>query len=101
VILIQILLPLADNRGKPLPRKLYQNVTDELSGRFKGLTVYSRAPAEGIWKPRQAAQREEIVIYEVMVKILRRRWWKAYRASLEKVFRQETIVIRAERIEIL
>ena len=61
--LIQILLPLSDNDGQPFPRRLYHDIKDELTARFKGLTVYSRAPAEGIWKPRRGTKRDEIIIY--------------------------------------
>src|SRR5689334_5897338 len=74
--LIQILLPLADNEGKPLGPEPFAEVKSELTKRFKGLTAYSRAPAEGLWKPRQNTKRDEIVVYEVMVSSLNTRWWK-------------------------
>jgi hypothetical protein len=45
--LIQILLPLYDNAGAPLPRELYDDVREELTRRFGGLTAFTRAPAEG------------------------------------------------------
>jgi hypothetical protein len=99
--LVQILLPLTDNHGKRFPKELYHNVKDELTGRFKGLTVYSRAPAEGMWKPRKGTRRDDIVVYEVMVAKLQRKWWKRYRAHLEKMFRQESVVIRAQRMTLL
>lgn len=99
--LIQILLPLNDNHGKALPRELYRTVKEELTSRFKGLTVYSRAPAEGIWKPRRGTKRDEIVVYEIMALRLRRKWWKAYRAKLERLFHQESVVVRAEEVVML
>lgn len=34
-----------------------------------------------------------------MVEDLQRSWWKEYRASLERRFRQELVVIRAQLIE--
>ena len=48
--LIHILLPLTDNAGRPLGRKLFRAVADELTERFGGLTAHTRAPAEGLWK---------------------------------------------------
>jgi hypothetical protein len=99
--IVQILLPLTDNQGKRFPSKLYHDIKDELTARFKGLTVYSRAPAEGIWKPRKGTRRDEIVVYEVMVSKLQLKWWQKYRAHLEKLFRQESIVIRAQKTMVL
>ena len=99
--LIQILLPLNDNSGKALPKELFHKIKDELTRRFKGLTVYSRAPAEGIWKPHKGTKRDDVVVYEVMAPTLRRAWWRGYRARLEKMFRQESIVIRAQETIVL
>ena len=99
--LVQILLPLADNRGRPLSRKRFEEVKRELTERFKGLTAYSRAPAEGLWKPGGGTKREEIVVYEVMMTKLDKRWWKRYRIRLEQLFRQKEVLIRSHRVEVL
>jgi hypothetical protein len=99
--LIQILLPLADNAGKNFPSSLYQQTQQELTEKFKGLTAYTRAPAEGLWKPRKGTQREDVVVYEVVTPSLQRRWWTQYRRRLQKIFRQETVLIRAQRTEVL
>jgi hypothetical protein len=99
--LVQILLPLTDNHGKRFPKELYHEVKDELTGRFKGLTVYSRAPAEGIWRPSKGTKRDDIVVYEVMVPKLEREWWKDYRRRLEELFRQESVVIRVQRMTLM
>jgi hypothetical protein len=99
--LVQILLPLEDNHGKALPKKLYEDIKTELTRRFKGLTAYSRAPAEGLWKPRHGTKRDEIVVYEVMVSSFDPKWWRRYRAQLEKSFRQESIIIRAQETVVL
>src|SRR2546421_7656487 len=99
--LVQILLPLNDNNGKTLPRKFYEDIKQELTKRFKGLTAYSRAPAEGLWKPRKGTKRDEIVVYEVMVSSFQLKWWKQYRTRLEKLLRQESIVILAQETLVL
>jgi streptogramin lyase len=98
--LVQILLPLYDNDGRPLPKDLYRAVAAELTERFGGLTAYTRAPAEGLWKEGPATTaRDDVVIYEVMADRLDRAWWRDYRAGLETRFRQEQVVVRAQAVE--
>jgi hypothetical protein len=99
--LVQILLPLFDNEGAALPQLEFRRVTSELSHRFGGLTAFTRAPAEGSWKERDDAHptHDDIVVFEVMTEKLDRAWWAAYREDLERRFRQEEIVIRAQTIE--
>jgi len=100
--LIQILLPLADNAGQPFPNQEYARVRAELTEHFGGLTAYSRAPAEGLWKEGPArASHDDIVVFEVMSSKLDRNWWSRYRATLEERFRQDVIVIRAQSVELL
>ena len=99
--LIQILLPLRDNSGHALPPELFRDIREELTARFKGLTVYSRAPAVGLWKPRKGTRRDEIIVYEVMAQTLEKAWWKEYRVRLQNLFRQESVVIRAHKLVLL
>jgi hypothetical protein len=101
VHLIQLLLPLYDNDEAALPRALFDAVREELSGRFGGLTAFTRAPAEGHWRDAGAIRRDDIVIFEVMTESLDRDWWRAYRVELERRFRQEEIVMRVQDIEVL
>jgi hypothetical protein len=101
--LVQILLPLYDPKGEPQPRALFRAVRDQLAERFGGLTTYTRAPAVGLWKEDgfSPPERDDIVIYEVMVAALDRAWWRDYRRSLETLFRQERIVVRSQAIALL
>ena len=100
--LVQLLLPLYDNAGQPLDAALFQRVRDELTERFGGLTAFTRAPAEGLWKEDdQKTQRDDVVVYEVMVEALEEAWWAGYRKRLEAAFRQEVVVIRAQEIRLL
>jgi hypothetical protein len=48
--LIQVLLPLKDNDGRPYEPEMFRGVADELTERFGGLTAHTQAPAEGLWK---------------------------------------------------
>jgi len=45
--------------------------------------------------------RDELLIYEIMTSELDRVWWRDYRAILEKRFRQEQVLIRAQQVEVL
>jgi hypothetical protein len=94
--LVQLLLPLFDNAGRNIPHAHFARVRDELTERFGGVTAYLRSPAEGAWRAAPGrVDRDEIVIFEVMVDHLDRAWWSAYRAELESRFAQVELVVRA------
>lgn len=100
--LVQILLPLYDNDQNPQPGDEFRRVRRELTERFGGLTVYTRAPAEGMWKlDNNHTSRDDIVIFEVMATQLDATWWGKYRHDLEARFRQDVIVIRAQQTRLL
>lgn len=99
--LIQILLPTYDNEGKPFPHEIYGAIGDELVARFSGLTAYTRAPAEGFWSSGTQTARDEIVVFEVMVRELDEIWWSQYRHGLEARLRQELVVIRTHPIRLI
>ena len=100
--LVQILLPLYDNEGNRFPGDDYRVVRDELAEAFGGVTVYSRAPAQGLWKEVSSRlQHDDVILFEVMVDRLERRWWASYRETLETRFRQEVVVVRAQEMETL
>ncbi len=97
--LVQILLPVHDNDGDPLPQVKYRRVAAELGQRFGGLTAYTRAPAEGQWSDEGQTTHDEIVVFEVMTDALDRAWWQDYRRTLERRFKQQVVIIRAQPIE--
>jgi hypothetical protein len=100
--LINVFLPLADNNGKRFHRDAYAAVENELTERFGGVTAYPRAPASGLWKTDDSkTQEDDLIIYEVMAKELDRNWWSNYRHELEDVFRQEKLVMRSQKVELL
>lgn len=100
--LVQILLPLHDNEGNAFGDHEFPRIRRELTERFGGLTVYTRAPAVGLWKSNGgAASREDIVIFEVMADDLEPDWWTDYRQTIEKRLRQEMLVVRAQEIRLL
>ena len=97
--LVQILLPVYDNNGERFPSDLYNEVRAKLTDMFGGLTAYTRAPAVGVWESGTTLKRDDIVVVEVMVDSLDRTWWGAYRRNLERLFRQDQIVLRAQTYE--
>ncbi|MBA2743508.1 MAG: hypothetical protein H0U43_04225 [Chthoniobacterales bacterium] len=100
--LVQILLPIHDNAQASFPREDYRRVRQELTEKFGGMTVYTRAPAEGHWKLNDNhTSRDDIVIFEVMATELDATWWRNYRRELEARFRQEVIVVRAQQTRLL
>ena len=94
--LIQLLLPLRDNEGKPFPRHEFERVRFELTERHGGVTAYLRSPASGVWKDVEGAvAQDEVVMVEVIVETLDRAWWSRYRRELEGRFRQREVMVRA------
>jgi hypothetical protein len=95
--LVQLLLPVRDDAGRPFDRAFFDDLSHELTERFGGVTAYTRAPAAGLWEePSGEKQRDDIVVYEVMVEEIGDEWWNALRRRLESQFRQRELVIRAQ-----
>ena len=100
--IVTLLLPLADNAGRPFPPDDHRRVRRELTERFGGLTAFTRAPAEGLWKESgETVAKDDIVVFEIMADDLDEPWWRDYRRRLEARFRQDAIVIRAQAIRLL
>jgi hypothetical protein len=99
--LVQILLPLYDNDGGPFAEELFTSIRSELTERFGGLTAFTSAPAEGLWKSEGKTHHDEIVVFEVMAATLDARWWQSYRKTLEEKFLQNSIMIRAQPVTLL
>ena len=98
--LVQFLLPVYDNDDRPMPRARFDRVRTELAERFDGVTAYLRAPAVGVWEdPEGDVQRDDMLLFEVVVDRLDRAWWAAYRESLAARFAQEEVLVRALPVE--
>ena len=100
--LVQILLPVTDNNGEGFPPGHFEAVREVLTAHFGGLTAYTRAPAEGLWRSgSEKTSRDDIVVLEVMAEVIDRDWWSAYKRELEARFRQRELIVRAQEIELL
>lgn len=99
--LIQILLPVRDNDGRPFGPHPFEELAWTLSKKFGGITSFSRAPAEGRWESSGKTQHDDVVVIEVMDANLDRVWWATFREQLEVTFRQTEVIVRAQPIELL
>ncbi|HYF44304.1 MAG TPA: hypothetical protein VEA35_17905 [Ramlibacter sp.] len=98
--LVQIILPLYDNEGRKIDAALYRDVKELLVQRFGGVTAFTRAPAEGLWQQGDRVQKDEVLLYEVMVESVDPVWWTRWRQELEARFGQQELVVRAHPIEL-
>jgi hypothetical protein len=96
--LVEIFLPLYDNRGRRFPAALYQAERERLVERFGGMTAHSQSPVKGLWQDKGRTKRDELVIFEVMAPKLERRWWRSHRRQLEKIFKQKELLVRGYRL---
>lgn len=99
--LIQILLPVRDNDGRPFGPQPFEELYWTLSKKFGGITSFTRAPAEGRWEASGKTQHDDVVVIEVMDANHDRQWWAAFREELEVTFRQTEVIVRAQPIELL
>ena len=98
--LFQIYLPRNQKNGKPFSGSLFQKVKSQLTEKFGGLTMYTRAPAKGLWKDEgEKTVSDDILIYEVMATEYDTEFWKSYKAKLEKKFKQDEVLIRCSTIQ--
>jgi hypothetical protein len=96
---VQIFVPLADNAGLPFPDEVLRRIQKDLYDHFGGLTAYNRAPAEGVWRGGGAETKDDLIIVEVMADKLDRDWWRDFRTSVERLLKQDELVVRAHAIE--
>jgi len=92
--LIQIFLPVRDEDGKDFSKRLWKNLNDKLTKTFGGLTIYSRAPATGLWNDGEGNRvKDEMIVYEVLTDIIDESYWKSLKDELQRKLRQEEILI--------
>jgi hypothetical protein len=99
--LIEILLPLKDNSGRPFDPEKYAAIRRHLTERFGGMTAFTRSPAQGTTTDSGKTVHDDIVVFEVMTETLDMSWWRDYRRELEREFRQDAIVARASAVTLL
>lgn len=99
--LVEMLLPLNDNEGRPFDPEKFSALRDTLTERFGGLTAFTRSPAQGLSREGDKTVRDEIVVFEVLTETLDEAWWTSCRRGLETDFRQDRIIVRASAVTLL
>jgi hypothetical protein len=99
--LVQIYLPRGDNTGRRFPASAFARERQRLVDRFGGMTAYTQAPAVGLWKDGPKAKRDELIIFEVLIRRVDRKWWTDYRYKLQKRFRQKELLVRVQDVKLL
>jgi hypothetical protein len=72
--LVEIFLPVQDNKGRAFEAANFKAVGEELTKRFGGVTSFSRASAHGTNESGGEVQHDDIVIMEVMTDELDHDW---------------------------
>lgn len=97
--LIQLLLPLHDNRRRAFPPAYFDKVREQLTDRFGGVTAFVRSPAVGLWKEGAGdVNRDDVVMFEVLTEQIDKAWWANYRQQLQDEFHQEELLVWASEI---
>ena len=98
-VLIQLVLPAYDPKGKRFPKRHYSQLHRKLTDKFGGLTVYDRNPANGFWKQGGGQTvKEKIIVYEVMAAKVDLDFWQKLKGSLLKKFEQNELLITSSKI---
>jgi hypothetical protein len=79
----------------------YARERDRLVERFGGVTAYTQNRAHGLWKDHGRTHRDAIIIFEVLLRRVDRKWWMAYRHRLQRRFRQKELLVRVHDTKIL
>lgn len=77
-----------------------EQIKRALTARFGGVTAFTRAPAEGLWKTSShSIEADQIVIVEVMVPDIDLGWWEGFKSKLERELGQKEILVRYSAVE--
>lgn len=99
--LVRFYLPLHDNSGEPFPSFMFRAVEAELSARFGGVTAHLQSPASGLWRDGSEVHADEVAVFEVLSRKEDRDWWTAYRQRLAREFRQKSILMMLQPVEVV
>lgn len=96
--LFQLILPLANAKGKVFPASYYEEVEQQLTAHFGGVTIYNRNV--GHWKDENAkVQSEKVLIFEVLADLTSISFWEELKRKLEKRFQQQEISITSAVVQ--
>lgn len=93
--LVQILLPLSTGGGKAVERHIFDDLLDELTERFGGVTSFKQSPGEGHWDSGRRIEQDSVALIEVVTDELEYEYFLALKTRLEEQQFQDEIMIRA------
>jgi hypothetical protein len=96
--LVQILLPTRTGNREPVAQARFEELLQELTNRFGGVTSFARAPGQGLWESGGDVERDNIAVIEAMTAEIDPPFWQAFRRKLERELAQQEIVIRAQQV---
>jgi inorganic pyrophosphatase len=91
---VQLFIPKNDQNGRAFPASHFTKLNSEFKDKFGGFTVYSRTPAEGIWKKDGGDTIiDQVLVYEVLTHTTDTNYFKELKPRLEKHFGQTEVLI--------
>ena len=96
--LVQILLPTRTGTGQPVTQARFEELLQELTNKFGGVTSFVRAPGQGLWGSGGDVARDNVAVIEVMTDEIDPPFWQAFRRKLERELAKQEIVIRAQQV---
>jgi inorganic pyrophosphatase len=100
-LLVQLFLPMYDNKGIVFPEKYYHRIREELTQNFGGTTFYFRSPVSGTWKQENNVIKDELLVAEIFTQEEGISFFIKYKSKLETRFKQDEIIIRVMDIRLL
>ena len=102
MVLIQMLLPATTSGLEADADRRVRQTRHELVEIFGGITAYLQTPAQGVWtSPEGEREHDAVVMVEIVTERFDRTWWQQYAATLATRFQQETIHVRAVKVDVL
>lgn len=80
---------------------MFRAVVAELSSRFGGVTAHLQSPASGLWRDGGELHADDVVIFEVLSEAEDRDWWIAFRERLARDFRQKSVLLLLQPVEVV
>jgi len=93
--IVQIFLPLQHADEEAQPPERFTATREELVEYCGGVTIYARAPAEGLWVDGDAIVMDRVVVFEAMDSRFSHDWLAAYKRRLAERFEQDQVMLRA------
>jgi len=89
--LVQVFLPFSSTTRQ---KKKISSLEKILIDQFGGVSVYAQSPVSGKWQDDNHTEKDQMIVFEIMVPFLEVDFWTSLKLKLQKDFRQKEILIR-------